>query len=137
MAKYIGIFGVFAFISVVVDIVHGQHNGDTHRYFIHIAEFIFFFVFLCLLEVWGFRTISKRFNVNRWWIAAIYSILNCVLGLLLFLMSGGSFHGDGGPIAFSFLAIELIAYIAFPISLIGLLVVSIVRQREGIPILAR
>jgi len=53
MAKYTGILGSLALIFAVTDLVHGQHNGDAHRFFIHIAEFISFFSFLCLLEVWG------------------------------------------------------------------------------------
>src|SRR6266566_7378305 len=103
MAKYTGILGSLALIFAVTDLVHGQHNGDAHRFFIHIAEFISFFGLLCLLEIWAFRVITREVSVNRWLVITCFSFLTSLLSLILFGLSGGSFHGDSGPIALSFL----------------------------------
>jgi hypothetical protein len=64
---------------------HGSNPQASQRrrplIFHHIAEFISISGFLCLLEVWTFKTITRELN------------------LLLFGLVGGSFHGDGGPIS--------------------------------------
>jgi hypothetical protein len=135
MAKLTGIFGVLALLCTVVDLIHGQHNGDAHRMWIHIPEFIFFFGLLCLLEVWTFKTIIKEVNVNRWLLVTCFSFFSCLLGLVLFGMSGGSFHGDGGPISLSFLLLCTIGAAALPLSLIAFVAVAIFNKRNGIPIL--
>jgi len=135
MAKLIGLAGVFALVFAIVDLIHGPHNGDVHRDYIHIAEFIFFFGFLCLLEIWAFRVITTEANLNRWLLVTCFSFFSCVVALILFGLVGGSFHGDGGPIAFSFLVISAVGEIALPISLIGFAVVAISRKRNGIAIL--
>jgi hypothetical protein len=134
MAKLTGILGVLAFIFGVADLVHGPHNGDSHRYIIHIAEFISFFSFLCLLEIWAFRAIAKEFRVNRWLAIACLSFSSSVLGLILFGLSGGSFHGDGGPIAISFLLLFTIGSVVSPISFIVFVVIAISHWRQGTPI---
>jgi len=132
--KFIGVLGSLALIFAVTDLVHGPHNGDAHRFFIHIAEFIFFFGFLCLLEAWAFRIIIREFNVNRWLVVTFLSLLTGVLSLILFGFSGGSFHGDGGPISLSFLLLWTIGSTIFPISFIGFVIVAISHWRKGIPI---
>src|SRR6266481_2285963 len=135
MAKFTGILGFFALIFGVMDLIHGPHNGDAHRFFIHIAEFISFFGFLCLLEIWAFRVITGEVSVNRWLVMTCFSFLTSLLSLILFGLSGGSFHGDGGPIAFSFLLLWTIGSTVFPISFIALVIVAISHWRNGIPIL--
>ena len=102
---------------------------------IHIPECIFFFGFLCLLEVWAFKVIIKEVNANRWLVVTCFSFVSGILGLILFALAGGSFHGDGGPISLSFLAISAIAEILFPISLIAFVIVAISNRRKDIPIL--
>ena|ERR1700760_715803 len=97
MAKLTGVFGVLALACAVFDLIHGPHNGDIHRMWIHIPEFIFFFGFLCLLEVWAFKVIIKEVNANRWLVVTCFSFVSGILGLILFALAGGSFHGDGGP----------------------------------------
>jgi hypothetical protein len=134
MAKLTGILGSLALIFAVTDLIHGPHNGDAHRFLIHIAEFISFFGFLCLLEIWAFRVIARELNVNRWLVVMCLSLLSCVLGLVFFGLAGGSFHGDGGPIAFSFLILSGIGEVVLPISLIVFVVVAISHRRQGIPI---
>jgi hypothetical protein len=135
MAKLTGIFGVLALLCAVIDLIHGQHNGDAHRMWIHIPEFTFFFGLLCLLVVWTYKTIVKELNINRWLLVTCFSFFSCLLGLVLFAMAGGSFHGDGGPIAFGFLLFYGIGVIALPISFIGFIVVAILNRRKGIPML--
>jgi apolipoprotein N-acyltransferase len=63
------------------------------------------------------------------------SFLTCVLSLILFGISGGSFHRDGGPIAFSFLLLWAIGLVVLPVSFLGFVVVAISRKRDGVPIL--
>ena len=135
MAKLTGILGVCALVFAIIDLVHGPHNGDAHRIVIHIVEFISFFGFLCLLELWAFKAIPKRFNLNRWLVITYLSFLTCVLSLILFGISGGSFHGDGGPIATSFLLLWAIGSVVLPVSFVGFVVVAISRKRDGVPIL--
>jgi hypothetical protein len=97
MAELTGIFGVLALICAVIDLIHSPHNGDAHRMLIHIPEFIFFFGFLCLLEIWTFKTIIRQVNANRWLVVTVFAFFSGLLGLIFFGLAGGSFHGDGGP----------------------------------------
>jgi hypothetical protein len=133
MAKFTGILGSLALIFGFVDLIHGPHNGDAHRFFIHIAEFISFSGFLCILEIWAFRVITRELNLNRWLLVTCLSLLTCVLSLILFGLAGGSFHGDGGPIAFSFLLFYAIGATVVPVSFIVFVVVAISRKRNGVP----
>ena len=137
MAKLTGILGTCALIFAIVDLVHGPHNGDAHRIVIHTVEFVSFFGFLCLLELWAFKAVPERFNLNCWLVIACLSFLTCFLSLILFGVSGGSFHGDGGPIAFSFLLLSALGSVVLPVSVIGFGVVAISRKRHGAPILDR
>jgi hypothetical protein len=137
MVKLVGFFAVLALGLAIADLVHGPHNGDVHRYFIHIAEFIFFFGFLCLLEIWAFKTATRGHNLNRWLTATYLSLFTSVVSLILFGLSGGSFHGDGGPIASSFLLLWVMGSIVLPLSFVGFVVVLISRKRRGMPILDR
>ena len=137
MAKFVGILGTLSLIFAVVDLIHGPHNGDAHRFYIHIAEFIFFLGFLCLLQIWAFRAMTSKWNINRWLIVILCSIVTGILGLILFLLSDGSFHGDGGPIASSFLTMSAIAELALPVGLIGFLIDAIIRKNAGLPVLSR
>ena len=102
---------------------------------IHIPEFIFFFGFLCLLEIWAFRTTTRKFNANRWLVITVFSFFSCLVGLILFGLAGGSFHGDGGPISVSFLLLYTIAAVALPISFIAFIVIAIRNKHKGIPVL--
>jgi hypothetical protein len=135
MAKLTGILGTLALIFAVIDLIHGQHNGDAHRFYLHVVEFISFFGFLCLLQIWTLRKIACGANLNRWLVAACLSLFSGVLSLILFGLAGGSFHGDGGPIATSFLVISGISDVVFPISLVAFVIIAISRKRNGIPIL--
>lgn len=135
MTKLTGIRGVCALVFAIIDLIHGPHNGDAHRIIIHIVEFISFFGFLCLLELWAFKAIPKRFNLNHWLVITYLSFLTFVLSLILFGISGGSFHGDGGPIASSFLLLWAIGSVVLPVSFVGFVVVAISRKRDGVPIL--
>jgi hypothetical protein len=134
MTKLLGTLGLLALIFGVADLIHGPHNGDAHRYFIHAAEFISFFSFLCLLEVWIFRRVSREYRIDSWLAIMFLSLLSCLLGFLLFGLSGGSFHGDGGPIAVSFLLLGLIGGTMLPISFIVFVVTAISHWRKGSPI---
>jgi hypothetical protein len=135
MAILTGILGICALVFAIIDLVHGPHNGDAHRIVIHIVEFISFFGFLCLLELWAFKAIPSRFNLNRWLAITFLSVLTCVLSMILFGISGGSFHGDGGPIASSFLLLWAVGLVVLPVSFLGFVVVAISRKRDGVPIL--
>jgi Na+(H+)/acetate symporter ActP len=131
MTKFIGVLGVLALILWAMDMIHGPHNGDAHRVVIHTAEFICFFGFLCVLEAWLFRMVIKKFATNSW-LAGIYlSLVTCVAALLLSGLAGGSPHGDGGPIASSFLVLASIASLAIPICFIVLVVISILQKRRN------
>jgi hypothetical protein len=72
MAKLTGILAVCALVFAIIDLVHGPDNGDAHRFVIHIVEFISFFGFLCLLELWAFKAIPKGFNLNRWLVSPVF-----------------------------------------------------------------
>ncbi len=135
LPKFAGILAALALVLAIADIIHGPHNGDVHRTYIHVPEFMFFFGFLCLLEILSFRTVTREFNTNRWLVATYLSLLSCVLGFLFFGLVGGSFHGDGGPIATSFFLLASIGEVALPVSFVGYIVVAIKRKRRGIPIL--
>ncbi len=137
LVKLTGILGVCALVFANIDLVHGPHNGDAHRVVIHAAEFISFFSFLCLLEWWAYRAILKSYDLNRWLVITFLSLLTCFLCMFLFSVSGGSVHGDGGPIAFSFFLLCVIGSAGLPVSLIGFVVVAISRKRGGIPIFDR
>ena len=112
----------------VMDMIHGPHNGDAHRGIIHVTEFICFFGFLCLLELGAFRKVTKELNTNPRLAVTYLSLISCISGLALFGLVGGSLHGDGGPIATSFLILATIGLIAIPASFIAFVVVSIIRK---------
>jgi hypothetical protein len=137
MIKIAGVLGIIALVFAIIDIVHGQHTPGAARTFIHIVEFISFFPALCLSEVWVFRKTASEFSTNSWLVAIFFSLGTCILGFILFALSGGSFHGDGGPISLSFLALSTIGEIIFPISLVGFVVIAISRKRSGRPVLNR
>jgi hypothetical protein len=137
MAKLTSILGTCALLLAIADIIHGQNNGDIHRQYIHVVEFTLFLGFLSSLEVWAFKALTRKIHLNRWLIVTLLSLLNVASAFLLFAMSGGSFHGDGGPIAFSFLLVYAIASLALPISLIGFFINAIMRKNAGFSILLR
>ncbi len=113
----------------IADISHGQHNGDIHRQYIHAPEFIFFTGFLIMLEILTFKTLCREIK-DRWLVVSLLSFFSFLLSLLLFGLSGGSFHGDGGPIAASFLLIDTIAAPGIVVGLIGSLVTAIIRKNQ-------
>ena len=135
LPKSASVLGALALVLAIADIIHGPHNGDMHRKYIHVPEFMCFFGFLCLLEILAFRTATREFSTNRWLVAAYLSLLSCVLGFIFFGLAGGSFHGDGGPIATSFFLLASIGEFALPVSFVALIVVAITRKRKGVPIL--
>ena len=115
-------FGVLAFAFAIADLVHGQHNGDGHRYYIHLAEFCFFFGFLLLLKIKTFRRMIGKLSFEPWLAALILSIVSLLAGFGLAAGAGGSLHGDGGPLSASFALIGAIATVTLPISLFGAVV---------------
>jgi hypothetical protein len=135
LPKLASILGTLALVLAIADIIHGPHNGDVHRTYIHVPEFICFFGLLCLLEILAFRTVTRELNTNRWLVAAYLSLLSCVLGFLFFGLAGGSLHGDGGPIATSFFFVASIGEVVLPVSFIAFIVVAITRKRKGAPVL--
>ena len=135
MIKIAGSLGIIALIFASADLIHGQHIDGTARTFIHTVEFISFFPALCLLGVGTFNAAVSELNLNRWLVAIFFPFGFGVLGLILFALSGGSFHGDGGPIAVSFLVLSVMGEIALPISLIGFIVIAISRKHNGGPVL--
>lgn len=94
--------GGSAFILALADVIHGQHNGDVHRVYIHRAEFVFFVSFLCLLVAQTFRLFRSKTGLSRWGAAFWLALASCFAGFILFGLAGGSPHGDGGPIAVGF-----------------------------------
>ena len=137
MIKIVDGLGIITLIFAIADIIHSQHTPGAARTFIHTVEFLSFLPALCLLAAWSFRWAAKEFNTNSWLVAIFFSVGFGVLGLILFGLSGGSFHGDGGPISVSFLILSAIAEVTFPISLIGFIIVAISRKRSGVPVLHR
>src|SRR5947209_9406907 len=132
MAKLTGILGTCAIVFAIIDLIHGPHNGDAHRIVIHRMEFVSFFGFLCLLEFSALKSIVKRYNLNRWLAITCLSLLTCILSLIIFGLSGGSLHGDGGPIASSFLLLLAIGSVVLPVSFVAFVVVAISRKRDGV-----
>jgi len=121
--------GTFALMLALADLIHGQHNGDIHRYYIHIAEFIAFLGFLTVLEIQTFRFMQKKFD--GWFSAFYLSLVSFIVGFAVFGLAGGSVHGDGGPIAASFALTGWFGMIGMPISLLGFLVALFMRKRNG------
>jgi|GEM_PF-3816947 len=137
MVKLAGALGLLTALLAIADLIHGPNNGDIHRTYIHVPEFIFAFTFLGLTGFLLFRVFSDEIDLNRWIILFFFSIVFGLVNFVLFAMSGGSFHGDGGPIATSFGAMGAIAEIGLPVALIGFVVSAIVRKNAGFPILTR
>jgi predicted Co/Zn/Cd cation transporter (cation efflux family) len=123
--------GVFALIFALADLIHGQHNGDMHRFYIHVAEFVAFCGFLSLLAIQAFRLMTVRLDLNRWLASFYVSTASFLVGFILFGLAGGSAHGDGGPLAVSFALVGCIGAIGLPISIIGFLVLLLMRRRRG------
>ncbi|WP_221312728.1 hypothetical protein [Granulicella aggregans] len=115
-------------ILAVADVIHGQHNGDAHRFYIHIAEFVSFIGLLCLLEIQAFRLMTDRVGLGRWLAGVCTSFASFLAGLILFALAGGSAHGDGGPLAVGFGLVGCIGMIGIPISIIGFLVAVAMRR---------
>ena len=122
--------GTSALVLALADLIHGQHNGDIHRYYIHIAEFAAFLGFLSVLEVQAFSLIEEKFALGRWFASVFLSLTSCLVGFAVFGLAGGGVHGDGGPIAVSFALIGLIGTIGMPISLLGFIVAFFMRKRQ-------
>jgi hypothetical protein len=123
--------GTSALILALADLIHGQHNGDIHRYYIHIAEFVAFLTFLSVLEIQAFRLMKEKFALDRWLASVYLSLASFLVGFAVFGLAGGGVHGDGGPIAVSFALIGLLGTIGMPISILGFLVAVFMRKREG------
>jgi hypothetical protein len=123
--------GTSALIFALADLIHGQHNGDVHRFYIHIAEFVSFLCVLSLLEIQAFRLMKEKFDLDPWLAGVYLSLVSFLGGFTVFALAGGSAHGDGGPIAVSFALIGLIGTIGLPISIIGFLVILLMRKRDG------
>ena len=128
MKKVTFILGLSTLIFALADLVHGQHNGDVHRDYIHIAEFVSFIGLLCLLETQAFRLMTEKADISRWLAVICLSISSFLAGFLLFLLAGGSAHGDGGPRAVGFGLVGYLGLICIPISTIGFLVTMIIRR---------
>jgi hypothetical protein len=137
MKILLSVFGLLALGLAIADLIHGPHNGDVHRTYIHVPEFICFFGFLCLLEILAFHTAIRELDTSPWLIAMYFSICSSFLGFVLFDLVGGSPHGDGGPIAFSFLLLATIGLAAIPISFISFTLVAIIRKRKSAIVLEK
>lgn len=131
MNKMTVVFGACALAFAVADLIHGQHNGDAHRLYIHIVEFVSFFAFLSLLEVHAFRSMADRVGLDRWLAGVFLSLASLLAGFTLFAVAGGSMHGDGGPLASCFFLMYGIATICAPITIVGFLVSMILRKING------
>jgi len=137
MKNLLGLFGVLAAALAVADLIHGPHNGDALRTYIHMPEFICFFLFLCVADVLIFQYLRHRFNLNPWLTLFLLAFVSGILNLVLFAIVGGSFHGDGGPLSASYLAMTVVAETCFPIAVIGFVVSAVLRKKAGFSILRR
>lgn len=131
MKKLTVALGISALVFAIADVLHGQHNGDSRRFYIHVAEFVCFFGFLSLLEVLAFSLLRQKMGLGRWLAGICISLASLLAGFTLFALSGGSMHGDGGPLALSFGLICCIGAIALPITMVGLLASVIMRKLNG------
>lgn len=125
--------GTLVLIFATVDLIHGQHNGDAHRFYIHIAEFVTLLAFLSLLEIKTFTLMRTKFRLSLWSAFICLSAASLLVGFTLFGLAGGSAHGDGGPMAVGFAIIGCLGAIGLPIGTIGLLVQLILRKRDKSP----
>ena len=137
MIKLAGSLGILTAILAIADLIHGPNNGDIHRTYIHVPEFIFFMAFLCLSGFLIFRVVSSEIDLNRWIILFFFVIVFGFANFALAIVSGASFHGDGGPIATSFFVMAGLAEIGLPVSIVGLIVSAIIRKNAGFPIFTR
>lgn len=122
---------------VVADQIHGHHNGDIHRTYIHVSEFACCLLFLLLAATTTFRWIRKWINVNPWLLLIPFTLISGIAAMVLFATSGGGFHGDGGPIASAFLAYAAIAEAAVLVALLGFGIDAVIRRNAGFPVLRR
>ena len=122
------VFGISALILAIVDLIHGQHNGDAHRIYIHVAEFVALLAFLSLLEIQTFMLMRRKFGLNRWLACFYVSAASFLIGFALFGLAGGSAHGDGGPVAVSFAIAGCLGAIGSLISIVGFVVVLVLRR---------
>ena len=125
--------GSSALIFALADLIHGQHNGDSHRFYIHIAEFVLFFGFLSLLEIQAFKLMTQKYRLGRWLAGVCLSLASFLAGFTLFAIAGGSAHGDGGPLAVVFALIGCMGTLEIPISMTGFFVAMIMRKRTRYP----
>jgi hypothetical protein len=128
MKQSAAVFGMSTLILSLADLIHGQHNGDVHRFYIHIAELISFIGLVCLLEIEAFRLTTEKFGIGRWLAGICISLISFLAGFILFGLAGGSAHGDGGPLAVGFGLVGCIGMIGIPISIIGFLIEIAVRK---------
>ncbi|WP_089410305.1 hypothetical protein [Granulicella rosea] len=122
MRKLIIFAGTAALFSALIDVIHGQHNGDVHRTYIHVAELVLFLLFLTALALQGRRQAMSRFDLGGWAASLCISLASIVLGFALFGLSGGSAHGDGGAISVAFGIFGILGIAGVPISLVGWLI---------------
>lgn len=140
MKKLTVALGTSTLLFALTDLIHGQHNGDVHRFYIHLAEFASFLGFISLLEIQAFRLslfeieasrlTAEKTGLSRWLAGLGISFASSLLGFILFGLSGGSAHGDGGPLAAVFILMGCIGTIGIPICLIGSFVAIIKRKRN-------
>jgi hypothetical protein len=128
MKRATAVLGLSTLILALADLIHGQHNGDVHRFYIHIAEFASFIGLLCLMEIQAFRLMTEKSGLSRWLVGVCLSLGSFLAGFILFGLAGGSAHGDGGPLAVGFGLVGFIGMIGIPISIIGFLVAMAMRR---------
>lgn len=137
MKRLLVVMGFLSCALAATDAIHGPNNGDIHRTYIHVPEFICFLVFLCLLEAFAFRYARNRLRWNSWLVLMPFAVLAGVVNMVLFAASGGGVCGDGGPIAAVFITLSAVAEATAVVSLIGFIVSVVDRKSAGFPILRR
>lgn len=130
MKKAIVLLVMSVALSALVDLIHGQHNGDIHRTYIHAVEFVLLLLLLSALTLQAYETLTRKLEMSGWAAASFLSSASLVVGFSIFGLSGGSVHGDGGPIATGFGITGFIGMLGLPVTLVGWLVALLLRRHR-------
>ena len=126
--KVTALLATSAILSALVDVIHGQHNGDVHRTYIHAVELVSILLLLSAFTLQAHRKLTGKPGLSGWAAALCLTFALLISGFAMFGLSGGRVPGAGGPIAVAFGIIGCIGMLGLPVCLIGWLVALLIRR---------
>lgn len=76
--------GTSALLSALIHVLHGQHNGDVHRTYIHAVELALFVSFLTTLAMQAYKQLRRKLELSSWPASLSLSVASVILGFALF-----------------------------------------------------